>query len=453
MPQPNVQERLTTMKKPKIPPNFQKLLENASAERHFEIVGRVTAPTVKSEYLHWDQLRFRTPPEGLSIDEWWLGLKLHRFNCMKVPLQGNSGDRFSFTLTEPIPQHLHEIDLGVGGLVQMPEQITNSDTKDRYCVSSLIEEAITSSQIEGAVTTRRVAKDMIRSGRKPSDRSEKMILNNFVTMSRLGELKEQPLSKDLVFEIHRLITEDTLDDPTAAGRFRRDDEKVVVNDLYGEVYHDPPPAAQLDARMKAMCDFANGKTPSGFVHPVLRSIILHFWLAYDHPFVDGNGRTARALFYWSMLHHKYWLCEFISISPIILKAPSRYQLAFLFTETDDNDLTYFILYHLDVLDKAVHELHNYIKRKAEQVCKLDRELRGVETLNHRQRALISHALRHPHHVYTIASHRRSHNIVYETARKDLTDLVNHNLMTARKIVKTWHFSPTADLEKRLSQLS
>jgi Fic family protein len=441
------------MKKPKAPPNHQNLFANVPPDRIVAIISGVKAPTVKGEYLHWDKLRYHTPPEGLSIEEWWVGLKVHRSNRKTVPLKGNSGGRFSYTLTEPIPQRLHEIDLGAGGTIQLPEQITNPDTRDRYCVSSLIEEAITSSQIEGAVTTRPVAKEMIRSGRKPSDRSERMILNNYVTMSRLGELKDQPLTKDLVFEIHRLITEDTLDDPSAAGRFRRDNEKVVVNDMYGEVFHDPPPAAQLGDRMKVMCDFANEKTPSGFVHPVLRSIILHFWLAYDHPFVDGNGRTARALFYWSMLRHNYWLCEFISISPIILKAPRRYQLAFLYTETDENDLTYFILYHLDVMQKAIHQLHDYIKRKSQQVRKLDSELRGVVVLNHRQRALISHALRHPNHVYSIESHRRSHNVVYETARKDLTDLVKHGLLTAWKAGRTWCFTPEGDLEARLSQLS
>ena len=116
--------------------------------------------------------------------------------------------------------------------------------------------------------------------------------------------------------------------------------------MYDEIFHDPPPAEQLDERMAAMCDFANGKIPNHFIHPVVRAIILHFWLAYDHPFVDGNGRTARALFYWLMLRNNYWLFEFISISQIIRKAPIKYGRAFLYTETDDNDLTYFILYHL-----------------------------------------------------------------------------------------------------------
>ena len=443
------------MKKPATPPNQANLLaEVSSNDRFLAILKSIDTPTVKGEYLHWDKLRFHPPPDGLSHEEWWLGLKLLRRSIRAaVPLKGNSGRPFWYTLTEPIPERLHEIDLNAGGTIQMPEQIANPDTKDRYCVSSLIEEAITSSQIEGAVTTRRVAKEMIRSGRKPRDRSERMILNNFITMRRLGELKDQSLTKDLVFEIHRLITEDALDDPSAAGRFRRDDEKVVVNDMYGEVYHDPPPAAQLGERMKAMCDFANGKSPSGFVHPVLRSIALHFWLAYDHPFVDGNGRTARALFYWSMLRHHYWLCEYISISPIILKAPAQYQLAFLYTETDENDLTYFILYHLDLMQRALRQLHDYIKRKSEQVRKLESELRGVVMLNHRQRALISHALRHPNQVYVVESHRLSHNVVYETARKDLTDLAKRGLLTARKAGRTWCFTPVGDLESRLSQLS
>ncbi len=442
------------MNKPRIPPNRGTLLAKAvESDRLPTILQKTTGPSVKGEYLHWDKLRYHTPPEGLSLEEWWLGLKIRRSPLSNIPLKGTSDRRFGYTLAQPMLERLHEIDMGAGGIIQMPEQITNPNTKDRYYINSLIEEAITSSQIEGAATTRPVAKEMIRSGRKPSDRSEQMILNNFLTMRRLGELKDNPLTKELVFEIHRLITENTLDDPSAAGRFRREDENVVVNDMYGEVYHEPPPAGQLGGRMKAMCDFGNAKTPSGFVHPVLRSIILHFWLAYDHPFIDGNGRTARALFYWSMLHHGYWLCEFISISPIILKAPARYQLAFLYTETDENDLTYFVLYHLNLMQEAVRQLHNYIQRKSEQVCKLETQLRGVEMLNHRQRVLVGYALRHPNQIYTVESHRLSHNVVYETARKDLLDLATRGLLTARKTGKTWYFTPVNDLETRLSQLS
>ena len=283
-------------------------------------------------------------------------------------------------------------DLGAGGRIGVPAPVTNPETKDQYYVSSLIEEAITSSELEGATTTREVAKEMIRAARPPRDRSERMILNNFLTMQQISQLKDQALTKEFLCELHRLVTEGTLPDPSAAGRLRRGDENIFIGDDSGHVVHVPPPAETLADRLTAMCDFANSKTPPYFIHPVLRSIMLHFWLAYDHPFVDGNGRTARALFYWSMLHYGFWLCEYISILRIILKAPAQYGRAFLYTETDDNDLTYFILHQIDVIRRAVEELHKYIEMKAARLKVMERELRSMVLFNHRQRALISHAL-------------------------------------------------------------
>lgn len=442
------------VKKPEKPPSVESLLESRTDfDRLSTILGAVSKPVVNGQYLHWHKLRFHSPPEALSHEDWWLGLKLNRRSQYKsVPLTDVDGTPFRYLLPDPIPRRLHEIDLGTGGLIQMPEQITNPETKDRYYVGSLMEEAITSSQLEGAATTRKVAKEMIRLGRRPRDRSEKMILNNFRTMKRIGELRSRKLTKELVFELHRLVTDGTLEDESAAGRFRSEDEKVVVDDSYGVVYHAPPPASQLKERMTAMCDFANGASTSGFIHPAIRSIILHFWLAYDHPFIDGNGRTARALFYWSMLHHNYWLCEYISISHIILQGPMKYQRAFLYTETDDNDLTYFILYHLEVMRRAVRQLHDYIQRKTAQVRKLESELRGMMALNPRQRDLISHALRHPSQIYTVQSHRVSHNVVYETSRRDLINLVERQLLDAVKAGKAWRYTPNVDLEKRLAHL-
>ena len=271
-------------------------------------------------------------------------------------------------------------------------------------------------------------------------------------MQQIGRLKDKPLSKELVFDIHRIITDKTLDDKSASGRFRKANERIVVGDMYNEIFHDPPPAEQLEERMTTMCDFANGKSPPGFIHPVVRSIVLHFWLAYDHPFVDGNGRAARALFYWSMLRNSFWLFEFISISQIILNHPAKYGRAFLYTETDDDDLTYFILYHLEVIQRAIKELHEYIKRKTEKLQAIERELRGVSILNHRQRALISHALRHPHERYTIRSHQMSHNVVYQTSRLDLLDLEKRGLLNNQKIGKTWYFTPVSNLEEKLAEL-
>jgi len=154
----------------------------------------------------------------------------------------------------------------------------------------------------------------------------------------------------------------------------------IVDPADGEILHTPP-AETLPARVAAMCDFANGGHDGPFIPPAIRAILVHFWLAYDHPFVDGNGRTARALFYWSMLRQGYWLTEFISISRVLNKARAQYARAFLYTETDNNDATYFILHQLRVVRRAIDDVFDYLRRKSKEVRDLESRLERREDLN------------------------------------------------------------------------
>ena len=441
------------MRIPKTPPPFGKILKELNPSTLQKMMALANNPLVTRRYLHWDKLQHHKV-EGYTAEELWAAVKLQRFGALKpIPLKDKKGQSFQFCVPEIVAQQLHLIDMGAGATIGIPEPITNPQTKDKYLIRSLMEEAITSSQLEGAATTREAAKEMIRTGRPPRDTDEQMILNNFVTMQRITKLKKESLTPEMVFEIHRLVTEKTLPDPTAAGRFRRPDEKRVVGDDFSDVvFHDPPPSEELEERLKAMCDFANEKTPSYFIHPVIRAIILHFWLAYDHPFWDGNGRTARAVFYWAMLHNGYWLFEFISISTILRKAPVKYGRSFLYTETDENDLTYFIVAQTRVIRQAIEELHAYIDRKSSETRDLESQIRALNLFNHRQVDLIRHALKHPYSHYGIESHRNSHNIVYQTARTDLLNLesrgVVEKIMVGRKMV----FGVPKDLSARLRKL-
>jgi Fic family protein len=436
-----------------MPPKFEDLLKEViRAERYHEIVSEGIGPFSDGKYLHWDKLRYYDPPGDLSREEWWLGTKWARKSLYKpVPLKDKHQQPFQYLEGGPTQEHLHHIDLQAGGKIEAPRQITDEESRDRYYIRSLIEEATTSSQLEGAHTTRQEAKEMILNNREPRDTSEQMVLNNFRTMRYIRRKKNEPLSQKMVFDIHKMVTEKTLDKNDAAGRFRNASEKIYVADENDNIFFFPPDSAELEGRLKAMCSFANGNSDSTFLHPVLRGIILHFWLAFDHPFVDGNGRTARALFYWSMLHEGYWLFEFISISRILLNQPSQYSRAFLHTESDDNDLTYFILYHLEVIRKAIAQLHEYIGNESKRITAMERELRQLKYINHRQRALISHALRHPYHQYTIKSHQTSHNIVYQTARVDLMALEKEGILEGEKIGRTMHYTPTKNLREKLSR--
>jgi Fic family protein len=441
------------MQIPQTPPSFNKLITGLEPPQKFGAIFRgVVDSTCDGRYLHWDEVRFRKPPEGLTHDDWWLGLKMRRQASYRmIPLKDTHGDKFRFGMPDLVADLLHQIDRGGGTFIEIPEQVTNPEQRDRYVVRSLMEEAITSSQLEGAATTREVAKKMLSEGRKPRDRSERMIVNNYVTMQRILELKDKPLTPEMVLQVHREISEGALDIADGAGRFRRSDEDINVSDIEGTVFHTPPSAAELSVRLQAMCDFANGTTPEFFVHPVIRGIILHFWLAYDHPFVDGNGRTARALFYWQMLHSGYWLFEFISISQFLRKAPVKYGTAFLHTETDENDLTYFLIHQTEVIRRALTELHDYVARKASETRACLDALQKHPGFNHRQQAVIAHAVRHPGFPYRIAGHGARHAITYATARTDLLGLAKAKLLEHRRVGRAFVFVAPKDLEMRLRE--
>ncbi len=447
------------MRLPLPPPSLQDLFSNLeiSPENMARIASRAGGPAPDGKYRHWDVLRHLAPPDGLSHEERWLGIKLARMaNARELPLMDRRGLPFRVGLPDIAFAMLHEIDKQSTGTIASPEPVVDPETRDTYLIRSLMEEAITSSQLEGAETTRQVAKEMLQTGRRPRDRGEQMIVNNYQAMQLIRSRTKVDLTFELLLDLQNTLVTGTMREEGAAGRLRTDADDVVVADATGTVLHVPPDAKELPERVTRMCQFANGRSgDTPFMHPVVRAILLHLWLAYDHPFVDGNGRTARALFYWCLAREGYWLLEFTSISRILRAAPSRYARAFLYTETDDNDATYFLLNQLAVIVRAIDDLHAYLRRKAKEL----RDTRQLlshsgplgRQLNHRQVALLQHALLHPGHAYTFRSHRRSHDVSYQTARTDLMKLAELGLLDSGKVGRAFVFDAPRDLRDRLNR--
>jgi Fic family protein len=442
------------VKQPRVPPPTRQILSSLSLAEFTQVFLQQPTPLVHGHYLHWDELRHRTPPQGLSHDLWWLSIKTARTALAQpLPVTDKNGKAFTFGVPEPVQVHLHHVDQDAAGEIRAPGQIT-PDRRNEYLVRSLIEEAITSSQLEGASTTRQVAVEMLREGRKPKDHSELMIFNNFRTMQSIQAFRNEPVTVERLLELHALIAEGTLPDPSMVGRFRSSDDVRVVDTVDGAILHQPPSHLELQARMESLCAFANASEKERpFVHPVIRAILLHFMVGYIHPFQDGNGRTARALFYWSMLRSGYWLTEFLTISRVLKEAPAQYGRAYLFTETDEGDTTYFILHQLETIRKAIDGLHEYLARKTREQRSVERLLDGSIALrgklNHRQRSVLAHALKHPETSYRIDAYQRSHGIVYETARMDLIELENLGFLYRSKEGHAFVFTPPTDLAEKI----
>ena len=440
-----------------LPPNAELLLGALSLDEWARILQHST-PLPAGKYLHWDELRHRQPPEGLSLEQWWLSVFMARGAILQsLPFTDKNDNPFRLATPEPVLVHLHHIDRDAAGQIKTPESSSIHENRERYLLHSLIEESITSSQLEGASTTRKVAEAMLREKRQPRDRSEKMIFNNYQAMEHLRQLKNERITPEHILELHRIITLDTLDDRADAGRLRESDDVNVVDVRDGKLLHQPPSFKELPERLERLCRFANDDADSSpFVHPVVRAILLHFLIGYDHPFADGNGRTARALFYWSMARSGYWLMEFLSISQFLRSAPRQYVQAYLYTETDRNDTTYFVLHQLDIIRRSISGLHDYLGRKIQEQRDAERltikagQLRTP--LNHRQIALLTHALKHPGDVYRVSKHQAVHDVVYQTARGDLLGLERLGFLVKIKQGNTFVFYAAENLPERLQSM-
>ncbi|MDK2744255.1 MAG: Fic family protein [Nitrospira sp. BO4] len=398
-------------------------------------------------YHHWDKFRHYKLPEGFAHTDLWAFIKFGRLAQRKMaPFTDKLGTTFTYWIPDTLLKVLNEIDRWSGGNIIM-DHPGGLAPKEKYIVSSLMEEAIASSQLEGAATTRKVAKELLRSGRKPKNKSERMILNNWQTMQYVREHKKEKLTLDRLREIHQIITADTMEDPTEAGELRKRDDIVV--EYHGDIVHTPPSYKAVPARLDKLFEFFNKDAEDNWIHPVIKGAMIHFWIAYDHPFTDGNGRTARALMYWYLLSRDYLLFEYLAFSRYIVKAPAQYVRAYLYTETDENDLNYFLFFQLGAIQKAFQELRHYLQRKQEEIAISSNLLKRHKGLNLRQKTLIYNAIRHPDRQYTLQAHMTVHGIVYETARQDLMELTHKGFFKKTRQGKEFVFYPSDTILDKL----
>lgn len=403
-------------------------------------------------YYYWDKIRVQPVPPEFDIEEIWAFIRFRRhMNSSPSPISDVKGTAFTFWLTDGIQKNLHLIDQNTSGNLALSDPGNERRASAKYILTSLMEEAITSSQIEGAVATIKDAKKMLLEKRSPKNNSEQMIYNNYNTMQSIKKFCKRDLSLQLLLDLHVSISKDTLDSKEDEGRFRTQKDDVNVVTSYGDVLFTPPNAEEVKSRLEELCLFANDGSDKPFIHPVVKAIMLHFWLAYIHPFTDGNGRVARALFYWYLLKHEYWLFEYTSISKTILKRTTRYANAYLFSEHDDNDLTYFISFHVDVIMDAVEELKKHIQEEREKNHHARLEIAEYPDLNVRQTRIIQHVIANPNDILTIKMHQNMNKIAYQTARTDLLELAEKGWLKSIQKGNTFYFFPTDQLWEKIQK--
>lgn len=386
--------------------------------------------TVNANYEYWDKVKYKKLPEGFTPQMLWTNVKASRLRSTILVWEKYG---INLCITSQMQRLCHEFDMKFGSFWEA-EDDTQSAEKRYYLSSSLMEEAIYSSKMEGASTTRIVAKDMLRKKKSPQNKSQQMIANNYNTIQYIVEHKDEPLTEEALLHIHRLMTEKTMDTPEDTGRFRSNDKVVVADMVEGEVIYTPPSYQEIPEFVESLCDFFNNESPRTFIHPIIRGIIVHFLLAFMHPFADGNGRTARALFYWYMLKEKYWLTEYMSISRVIAKSKPSYEKSFRYVENDGNDIGYFVAYNLRALDISFQQLTDYIQRKQREK-KAATSFMIAGNINYRQAMILQRIKEEPNTIMTVKDVQEQFSVSSMTARKDLSDLVRQGYLTEIAINK------------------
>lgn len=400
----------------------------------------------KGRYLHFDELRYRVKPE-LNAEWAWAFLRISRDEQLTLLLSlGEPALLCGYFQTPAIQRALSMVDkyTNAASLDLMSTRIGEKRQLHEYLISDLIEdEAISSSQLEGAATTTLVAKEMLKRQRKPRTPDEKMIVGNFHMMQFAWEQRHQELSVELITDMHRIGVKGIADDKYTPGQLRRSDD-VVVAGRDGEILHQPPPAQGLKQRLRQLVEWVNtchdDAESSAYIHILIKAITLHFAIGYEHPFRDGNGRVARGLFYWLLFKHDYTAFRYIAISTLLKKAPVQYSKSYLYSETDGMDLTYFIDYQCRVITRAIKNfLETYQKiqrdREAFERWLWDSGLYGK--LNDKQRIIFNVAKDSPQTLFTARSVEQKLDCAYNTAAAILHGLVDLGLFSKRKEGREW----------------
>jgi len=400
------------------------------------------------KYLYWDKIKFKEIPKELrSSEELWFVIKSMRLLNTQTIIKSEYNKYFKIWKPNFLEEFLYKLDLSLRWDFFWIE--LSKKEKQIFFQNWIIEEAISSSQIEWAMTASNQAKDMIQKDKKPMSVDEKMIMNNYIAMNFVkDELVKEKLTKESLLELQAILTKWILKNNSESWRFRTNNDKIVIQDiLTWDIYHKAPNEKFLMEELEKLINYANDEDKWVFTHPFIKACILHFWIWYLHPFCDWNWRTARAVFYWYLLKKWYLWFSFIPISNIIKDSKTQYKNAYIYSEQDDNDLTYFLVYLANSTKKAFKEYEKYILEKAKE--KESYDFKHLD-LNERQEKLLIYFSRSPDSFTTTTSHMNYYQVSKLTAIKDLKHLENMWILKSKKVWKFVRYFKSDDFEDILN---
>ncbi|MBP8763130.1 MAG: Fic family protein [Acetoanaerobium sp.] len=385
--------------------------------------------------------------KNIDINEFWKELSDFRKSIGKKLIFLDKEERnLFFNYTKESREYVNFIeDLGRDKI----EDIIPDDIKESALIDSLIDEAFSSSVIEGAYSTRKRAHDMIINNKQPKNKSEKMILNNFRALEYTMDNIEEELTHDIVYSIWEILTNETIEEEDICSGYRTGD--VEVRNKKDELVFEGPSSNEIQEMMESLIEYFNGIDNT---NPIVKACIIHYYFVYIHPFFDGNGRTARALMHMYLIRNGYDFLKYFSISKILVDNRSGYYESIRTCEIHESDVTYFIDFYTKLLIDTISEIRkNYLNQFSKKIIFESIEMKNV-ILNARQEKVLNYFLKRTKSNIDIKEYTKKYQVTTETARKDLQILVDFGFFKKIKSGKKYlyNFNDIKEIISRLDKL-
>ena len=382
--------------------------------------GELWPKYTHDRYAPLEDIKYRLENLGISRNHWpKLKQRIQTLRKMgAIPFFLKSIDKkFWYFPSDSLSKKIHVVESLGNKLYHKIE--TYSSLKEGFLTNSKIEEAIVSAIYEGANSTRAKARAFFASQNRPKNKDEFMLVNNYLAMRWIKRYSAEPVSNQIILTIHRIVSRNTLqgDDANFCGKFR--DGPVYVGKHEG-ICH-----AKIEETLNEVIEMINHHPR--FLHGLIKGILLHYFIAYIHPFFDGNGRTGRTLFYFKMIKNDLKFVELLAISANLKEHGKRYEKSFELVKEHEWDMTFFIDFCLDSLLMALEKA----ERKVDFLISFSK-FKDLMGINSSQVLLLQRMALNKHSFITIEEYAGDIGKSREIARRELKDLLKKSLLREKK---------------------
>jgi len=317
-----------------------------------------------------------------------------------------------FIITNKINNELLEIERARGFLeaAQLKGEWINEMQS-----AALLLEVHHSTHIEGTELTLSEAQKILAGkpvkGVRPDDKQE--LLNYKEAMFFVSEYldRKSEITEEMIKDIHRILVKDVRGGSLEPGRYRKV-QNYVANSLTGEIIYKPPTFNEVPALMKDFVEWLNMKKD---ISGILMAGVTQHRFVDIHPFLDGNGRTARVLCTLILYQNGYDFKRLFSLSEFYDKNRQEYYNAIQLVRESGLDMTAWLEYFVKGLKNQMLE----VKMKGEEVIKKDIIIeKAVKAeLNGRQKKALTYLIEKPS--ISRAEYVKLNDVSIRTANYDL----------------------------------